>query len=40
MRTGRDDRGADFHHEELLVTRAARREVWPLIGDWLESRFA
>jgi alpha-beta hydrolase superfamily lysophospholipase len=19
---------------------AARREVWPLIGDWLESRFA
>lgn len=29
----------DFTHERLLVSRAARREVWPLIGDWLERRF-
>lgn len=29
----------DFDHNRLLVSRAARAEVWPLIADWLESRF-
>jgi oxygen-independent coproporphyrinogen-3 oxidase len=30
----------DFDHNRLLVSGNARSEVWPLIGDWLEARFA
>jgi len=29
----------DFNHNRVLVSMAARREVWPLIADWIESRF-
>jgi oxygen-independent coproporphyrinogen-3 oxidase len=29
---------ADYNHEDILVRSAAQRELWPLIGDWLESR--
>ncbi len=29
----------DFDHNRLLVSSTARAEVWPLITDWLESRF-
>jgi oxygen-independent coproporphyrinogen-3 oxidase len=32
--------GEDFNHNRLLVSTPARREVWPLIADWIESRFA
>ncbi len=31
--------GEDFSHNRVLVSTPARREVWPLIGDWLVSRF-
>ena len=30
----------DFGHNRLLVSGAARREVWPVIAGWLEARFA
>lgn len=30
---------ADLDHAGLLASAAARREVWPLIGDWLATRF-
>jgi len=30
----------DYNHNRLLVSTPARREVWPLIGDWIEGRFA
>lgn len=29
----------DFGHNRVLVSAPARREVWPLIADWIESRF-
>lgn len=29
----------DLDHNRVLVSRAARNEVWPLIGGWLEARF-
>jgi len=29
----------DFDHNRMLVSSTARAEVWPLIADWLESRF-
>lgn len=29
----------DFDHNRLLVSSTARAEVWPVIADWLESRF-
>jgi predicted alpha/beta hydrolase len=32
--------GEDFGHNRLLVSGAARREVWPVIGDWLERHSA
>ena len=32
--------GEDFTHNRLIVSTPARREVWPLIADWIESRFA
>ncbi len=32
--------GEDFNHNRVLVSTPARREVWPLIADWIESRFA
>ena len=28
----------DFDHNRLIVSAAARREVWPLIAEWLERR--
>jgi len=31
--------GVDYDHNRLLVSTPARREVWPLIADWIESRF-
>ena len=30
----------NFNHNRVLVSAPARREVWPLIADWIESRFA
>jgi oxygen-independent coproporphyrinogen-3 oxidase len=32
--------GEDFNHNRVLVSTPARREVWPLIADWIEGRFA
>jgi pimeloyl-ACP methyl ester carboxylesterase len=29
----------NFTHERMLVSSAARTQVWPLIGEWLERRF-
>jgi pimeloyl-ACP methyl ester carboxylesterase len=29
----------DYDHNRLLVSTAARQEIWPLIGDWLVSRY-
>lgn len=29
----------DYDHIPVIVSPGARAEVWPLIGDWLESRF-
>lgn len=28
----------DYGHAELLVSRNARQEIWPLLRDWLEAR--
>jgi len=30
----------DYNHNRVVVSASARREVWPLIADWIESRFA
>lgn len=36
---GRDQGfGDDFGHIEMLVSKAAEREVWPLVAHWLEHR--
>jgi len=29
----------NFTHDRVLTSTSARREVWPLIADWLEQRF-
>ncbi len=30
----------NYNHNRLLVSRGAQADVWPLIGDWMEKRFA
>jgi predicted alpha/beta hydrolase len=30
----------DFNHHRVVASSAARAEVWPLIADWIEARFA
>jgi predicted alpha/beta hydrolase len=29
----------DFNHDRLVISTAARRQVWPLIAEWMEARF-
>ncbi|MNT60180.1 hypothetical protein D3C72_1977420 [compost metagenome] len=37
LRLAREDGfGDDFGHVEMLVSKAAEREVWPLVAYWLQ----
>jgi oxygen-independent coproporphyrinogen-3 oxidase len=29
----------DYNHHRVIASSSARREIWPLIGDWIEARF-
>jgi hypothetical protein len=28
----------DYTHNQLVISPAARREVWPVVGQWLAAR--
>ena len=30
--------GSDFGHVEMLVSKPAQAEVWPLVADWLRDQ--